>query len=548
MSSQQSNIALEILKEYETAAGNRGTLDSHCDEIARRLWPSHAQIFQSRGFTTPYQKNTDDIVDATAMIANERFAAIMDSLLTPRNQTWHRVMASNDALMKERSVRLWFEDVNQVLFRLRYAPRANFASQNNQNFMALGAFGTGAMYIDELRTEPGFRYKAIHLGEIYFAENHQGIIDTAWRHFSLKPRQAVQWFGAENLPDQVRNAVESQPERDFFFVHRVKPRHDLDPRRADYKGMPFASHYVSKEGQAVVKEGGYTSFPYAISRYTVGPGEVYGRSPAMNVLPAIKTLNEQKRTVLKQGHKAVDPVLLAHDDGVLDGFSLRPGAINSGGVTEDGRPLVHALPVGNLAIAQELMEDERKLINDAFLINLFQILVENPQMTATEVMERSREKGMLIAPTAGRQQSEYLGTMIEREVDLAVNQHLLPPMPPALLEAKGEYRILYDSPLSRAMRAEEASGIMRTVQYTVEIVNITQDPAPLDHFDWDVIVPALAEIHGAPAKWMRDPKVIASMREGRAKQQQMQTAIQAAPGAAAMVKASAAQKKQAAGE
>jgi hypothetical protein len=32
---------------------------------------------------------------------------------------------------------------------------------------------------------------------------------------------------------------------------------------------------------------------------------------------------------------------------------MKPGAVNYGGVTPDGKPLVHALPVGNLALAKE---------------------------------------------------------------------------------------------------------------------------------------------------------------------------------------------------
>jgi hypothetical protein len=151
-------------------------------------------------------------------------------------------------------------------------------------------------------------------------------------------------------------------------------------------------------------------------------------------------------------------------------------------------------------------------------------------------MERTREKGILLAPTMGRQQSEYLGPLIEREVDILSRLKLIPPMPPMLLEAKGEYRIEYDSPLSRAQRAEEASGLMRTVETTLNVVNITQNPEPLDHFDWDVIVPELSEIHGVPAKWMRDLKSVQAIREGRAEQAQTQEMIQGAPAAAAMLK------------
>jgi hypothetical protein len=261
------------------------------------------------------------------------------------------------------------------------------------------------------------------------------------------------------------------------------------------------------------------------------------------VLPAIKTLNEEKKTMLTQGHRAVNPVLFVHDDGVMDTPSMKPGFVNMGGVTADGRPLVHALPTGNLAIGKDMMNEERQVINDAFLVNIFQILVDTPQMSATEVIERTREKGILLAPTIGRQQSEYLGPMVDRELDLLSSQKLLPPMPQILIEAKGDYTIQYDSPLSRAQRAEEAAGIMRTIETAINVVNVTQDHAPLDHFNWDTIIPEVAEIQAVPARWMRGMEEVKLMRAGRAQQQQEQATIQAAPAAAAMVKAVGTMKK-----
>ena len=164
-------------------------------------------------------------------------------------------------------------------------------------------------------------------------------------------------------------------------------------------------------------------------------------------------------------------------------------------------------------------------------------------MTATEVMERTREKGILLAPTLGRQQSEYLGPLIEREVDILARQGKLPPMPEALKEADESYTVEYDSPLSRAAKAEEASGLMRTVDYTISVVNVTQNPEPLDHFNWDVIIPELSDIHGVPERWRNDLKTIESIREGRSQATQEQQEIQAAPGAAALVKAAAVAKK-----
>lgn len=278
--------------------------------------------------------------------------------------------------------------------------------------------------------------------------------------------------------------------------------------------------------------------PYATARYITAPGEEYGRSPAMNVLPAIKVINEEKKTLIKQGHRAVDPVLLAHDDGVIDGFSLRPGAINYGGVTSDGRPLIHALPTGNLAIGKDLMDDERLAINDAFLVTLFQILVETPQMTATEVLERAREKGALLSPTMGRFQAEALGPMIEREFDLLMWQKLLPPPPPALVEAGAQYFVEYDAPLNRAMRADEAAGTMRSMQWASEIAAQTQDPSVMDWFDTDTIIPELLSINGAPNRFVRDPETVAKIRDDRGQQQADAQFTQALPGLAALTKAS----------
>jgi hypothetical protein len=133
--------------------------------------------------------------------------------------------------------------------------------------------------------------------------------------------------------------------------------------------------------------------------------------------------------------------------------------------------------------------------------------------------------------------------MIEREVDILSRQGVLPPMPPALREAGGEFRIEYDSPISRTQRAEEAAGIMRTVESALNIVNITQNPEPLDFFNWDAIIPAMADIQGVPAAWMKSQEDVMALRQGRAQQAQNQEMIQAAPAAAAMVKAGAAAKQ-----
>jgi broad specificity phosphatase PhoE len=129
--------------------------------------------------------------------------------------------------------------------------------------------------------------------------------------------------------------------------------------------------------------------------------------------------------------------------------------------------------------------------------------------------------------------------LIDRELDLLGQQGLLPAFPPALREAEGEYALIYDSPLSRAARAEEASGLNRSLQTVLEIVKNTGNAEPLDHFDWDTITPELNEIHGVPMRWVRSAESIEKIRAGRAQQMQEQAAAQAAPGAAGILSSAA---------
>lgn len=543
---QDSDLIGALLREYDAVWNHRGIWNNHWEDVARFVLPSHSQSFNSEN--TPGVERGQEMFDSTANTALFRFAAAMESMLTPRNGLWHRIRINNPDLMRKRNVQLWCDQVNDILFGYRYAQSAGFQGQQHDCYVSIGAFGTSALFIDTLRSKQarGLRYRNCPLGECYLAENHQGIVDTLWRRIRMTVRQVAQRWGAEALGD-LSGKLDTSPEEIVHVLHGVRPREEWSPERIDAKGMPFASFYILQESRALLEEGGYRSFPFSTARYMTAPGEVYGRGPAMNVLASMKVLNEQKKTVLKQGHRTVDPVLLVHDDGIINGFSMRPGALNSGAVTADGRPLVHPLPAGSLQEAKPLMDDERAAINDAFLVSLFQILVEQPQMTATEVLERAREKGALLSPTMGRYQSEALGPMIAREYDLLNQMGVIPTPPPELIEAGVRWHPEFDAPLNRAMRAEEGAGLQRSVQFGLEVAQATQDPSVLDAFDFDTAMRDLANINGVPFAWLSDPAAMQQKRSARQQQQQTQQLIDAGPAIAATLKASSPNGNNAAG-
>lgn len=527
------------LQRLGAARLDRSNWDSQWEESAARVIPAHRNTFQSIGGTQPSgAKNTELQFDATVSFACQRFSSVIESLVTPQSAVWHLLKVLDKTLKRNRQVRMFFDDLSETLHNYRYRPIANFVGNSQAVYLGLGAYGNGTLFIDQPDNGKGLRYRNIHLGETYWIQNHANIVDTVYRVWKWSARQMVGKWG-KACPAEVQeraNNANSADALDYEILHCVYPRDQYDPQRVDGKGRPFASVYIDVKTRAVLEEDGYFSFPYAITRYTQFSGETYGRGPAQWVLPAIKSLNEQKKTNLKQGHRAADPVLLAYDDGKLANASLKPGKMVAGGMSKDGRMLVGTLPVGNFAIAQEMMDAERELINDAFLITLFQILIDSPQMTATEVLERAREKGMLLAPTAGRIQAEFLGPMIEREIDLLARQGLLPKMPQILVDASVEYKIEYDNPMSRMARAEKAAGFMRALGQAAEYSKMTGDMEPLDWFNFDKAIPAVQDIMGAPVDWTRSEEEVAERRAGRAQQAEQQQMVEAAPALAAVAK------------
>lgn len=543
---QQSKYDEELVEKalsvFKAAQASRYITGSHWEEVAQVIDPNSRNTFQFGNYNAPGQKKTDRQVDATGMMALNRFTAICNSLITPSNSFWHSMEAEDDYVMKDRQTRLWYEQVVKVLFRLRYTPEANFVQQNFAKYRSLGAYGNNGMFVDELDIalsgRRGFRYKSVPMGELFFTTNHQGAVDGFVRWLRFNARQAMQKW-PDTFPEMLRPALEQNSDQLFDFIHWVGLRSDYQPGRLDVKGKRYLSCYVCLKSKTLLQEGGYRTFPMDVERYEVAPGEDYGRGPAMMVLPSLKTLNAEKRTFLKQGHRAGDPVLLVGDDGLLSP-DLTPGAVNAGGMSADGKPLVGVLPTGNIQTTKEMMDEERSLIQDAFLVSLFQIAMDTPTMSATEVIERTNEKSILLS---GLDMLIPAG-QVAREMDMALYNGWLPPMPPRLKEAMKAgavtHRMVLTSPLSKSKQASEAAGFFRTLEGLKEIVAVTQDQSILDPFDFDKAARGIAEIQSVRESWMADDKAIAGKRKARADAQQRQEMIQAAPAAAAMMKAKAA--------
>lgn len=539
----------DVVRLYEQAKSLRSPHENDWRMASAYCLPSHYSAWQTEGPAAYHQKNSAArrvAYDTTGARSLPKYVSILERLATPAGQKWHGLMPSDPRLRVKPRVRQYFDELSNLLFKYRYNPRARFRVSTNEVYTSMGVYGNGPIFIGErapsaLNPVRGFKYVACPLRDVFMLVDDDGELFAVFRRFWLNVRQFKSKFPDQPFPTQMKSeAQKPQPNENTYFeiVHYVTPRDDYDPEAIDPRRHPIVGSYVCiKSKEYIGDEMGYKSMPYKVPRTSTVAGDPYGYSPAVIALAALGGASAMKKTNLKQGNKAVDPVLLAHDDNVLNGeVDLRPGAVNYGGVDKQGRALIVPLRGGDFRVAELLLQDERRDIEDSFFVTLFQILTQTPEMTAAEVMERVAEKASLLSPTMGRLQSELLGPVIEREIDLLAEMGVLPDMPPELVEAQGEYEIVYTSPLAKSMYAEEVSGFMRAVEMSLNIANATQDMSQLDYFNFEDAIPEISDYMAVPSRWMNTKDDIKAKRGERQQQAEQQQLMQNAPALASAAK------------
>lgn len=519
----------KLFARHEKMVNLRSLFNTHWQEVSYRVFPENDTFLATH---TQGARKSQRVFDSTPIRALNRFAAAMVSMLIPPTQKWHGLTLSDESIADVPEVKRWLERSRDLLFAVRMQPQSRFQHNVFQALMQVGAFGNGPMYVED---KPGeaILYIAVDLAKVWWLEDYCGNIDTVDREITWTARQVKQQFGEDNLPQQLKAAVATRPDREFTIIHAVGPNEDIVQGARDASGKPIASHYLCKDTREIITTGGFNTTPWAIGRYMQTAGELYGRGPGMEALADIKTLNEMSKTNLRAGQRIVDPPMLLTEDGMLQPFSLRPGAMNYGGLSDQGEELVKPLVTGaELPISLEMENQRRASIDDSFLVTLFKIIVNNPGMTATAVLELAQEKGELLGPSGGRLQSDLLGPIIARELDILERGGILPPRPQAMLGH--EVRVMYQSPLNKAMRAGEAVGFQRFMQAIAPMAQV--DPTIMDIIDPEESSRDQADVLGVPAKYLRTPDQVAAIKGQRAQAAQAQQLLAAAPVAAAVAK------------
>lgn len=497
--------AEKIVKAHEHKKSKRSNWETHWQECMDYIIPRKNDIIQTNN---PGQKKGNELFDSTAIMSNSMLASALHGMLTNPATRFFELIMGDPMLDDDSEVVKWLQSVAEKMFIVMN--NSNFQTEIHEIYLDLGAIGTSCMYIGEDEKNV-VHFAARPMKEIFVDENNLGRIDCVDRVFKWKPRHIVQEFGADKLPKFIVDKARDNSEEEWDIIHSVYPND------GDDKGtFQYSSCYVLKDHKFILSEGRFREFPYAVPRWTKTSGEVYGRGPGMDLLPDIKMINQMMKTTLQGAQLTVGPPMMVEDDGVIGRVRMTPFGVTV--LRPGSEPIKPLITNARIDFGQQLIESIRKSIRSGFYENQLQ-LNNGPQMTATEVQQRTEENLRLMGPVLGRQHFEFLRPVIDRVFSIMERRELFPE-PPQSIQGK-KFDVRYSSLIARAQRMSEGQNISRAIGVAAPFIQM--DPKGMDNLDVDKVIHYVLETYGVPEKVMRNPREIKQLRDARAQAQAQQT-------------------------
>lgn len=531
------DAAVEIREEWEQLKGDRTTWEVNWQQCSNYLHPERATYITER---SPGQKVMRYVYDGTPMWAHEQFANGMHGFLTSPDTQWFGLACDDDRINADYDCRAWYDAAAKKCYEVFASPRYNFASASHEYYLDLGCPGTAIMSEIE---GPGdkIQFSTRHLKQCVISENEEDRIDRIVRRWQWTARQAYREWGEAAGERVCKSYADGKPHEKFWFLHRVKPRTDRDPTRADKRHKPFESIYVAEADGAVIGEGGFDEFPFLCTRFMKSTDEIYGRSPGQRLQPDTQMLNEMIKTLLKAAQKVVDPPLMLPNNGYLLPLRTSPGAriFYEAGQRPTDR-LEPLLTKGDIPIGRELLNDTRQMIIRGFYVDWFIMpsdmsdpASDGKGVTATFTTTQRQQKMRQASGMLARMQGEFTGPLVERTFNILWRRSKAmkfgpgSPFPPPPAKISGRpLHVTYVSPMAIAQQSELIDTTSRLVQTALGLMQVDPDAGHV--VDSEAILRRASQGMNAPADALRSPAVMAQMRAQAAQQAQQAQAQQQA--------------------
>lgn len=450
------------------------------------------------------------LLDSTAADAMQTGADGFMGGITPANSRWFGMDIGQETTEERR----WLDEASDFIFENIHASNFDAEAYDAMKFL-LGA-GWFCLYEDE-GEQGGYYFENWPISQCYLASSRQGgRVDTCYREYETTAGALVAEHGEDKVSPQVKQMVANGRQDDLVQVlWAIEPRTNYVAGSSFATNLPFASCKMEVATSHILSESGYHEFPVICPRWSRIPGSVYALGPMSDALPDVKSCNEVKRWEFAAAETVIAPPLKVVDDGVINPRLVKIGP-RKVLVCNDVNNIAPLITGAKVEFGQLLVNDLQTNIRRSLMADLFDKLLNDPRMTATQVHAIVGVLRQRMGPRFGRLQSEYLQPLVERSYGLALRSGVLGRPPRSMWDR--DYTVKYLSPLARAQKLEDVSAMQMHEQDL--LLQIEANPEVADTYEWDEAARHKAELRGVPLKLIPDAKKVAAKRAARAEAQQ----------------------------
>jgi hypothetical protein len=492
-----------IIQKYDRMKGERVNWDEYWEDLAEYFIPNKDDVY---GYKLQGERKHNRLYDSTSIMALEMLSSNLHGMLTNPSSVWFNLSTGDEALDQDKEVMTYLQTCVRTM--IATFNKSNFQEEIHETYVDLGGIGTTVLAIEE-DDENDVRFRSEPIYDSYVSENHLGIIDTRYTCMKWSLRKIRMKFGDAIFEQHLdlKQRFEKDSEQCEEIIYAVYP--------SEKRKGKFESVYVLRSKQLILEEGTFNEWPFAIPRWSKLNKEVYGRCPAMKALPDVKMLNAVMRTQIRGMQKAIDPPLMVPDNGFLLPINTTPGGTNFFRTGMKDR--IEPFPaVSRPDIGEQFLESVRGRIREHFYWEQMQ-LIQQRDMTATEVMQRTDERLRFLGPVLGRLNNELLRPIIDRVFAILERRGRFP-KPPAVLARRGDLNIVYTSQIARAQRTAEANTLIKVLQATGPMIQV--QPDIMDNLNGDQILRFNANIFGLPHEMLLSTQEVQKLRSQRQQAQQ----------------------------
>lgn len=515
-----------ILRRWEDLKSARMPHEQMWREIDDYFTPRRSDLL-----TRPAGEIRDRrVVDATGMINVDRLSAMTFGFTISSTMPFVRPDVGSGLIAAGRAAddidaggRDYMDGVSWGLHGHFLGAQSGFTVAVPEALTDWASKATGVVWAGRKRGF-GARYQSRSIWNCWGAVNADDEVDTLYYAFALPAwRVIAKWPGTADLPC-VRNAAKRSENALVNLLMATEPREGGMAGNMAL-GKPFMTAVLLVDDKVVIEESGYDSFPYAVPRFAVRPGEFYGYGPAHLSLPDVRMLNAIMEAVIDGTEKIVDPAMIAPLRVFPKAIDRRRGRVNYFQASQLGmqsadqaiRPLVTA---GDIGVGVELIREVRQSVNFAFYTDWMR-LRESGNMTATEVNDRRDMRLRGMSQITARVERDLMGPLADRTFEINDLEGFFGDPPESL--AGLPLRWGYTGPMALAQLQSQREAVSMVLALRQQIAQ--SDPTEAKIVDVEEAFRVLGDSVGLP------PAVLATrekMAEIRAAQQEAEERAMAA--------------------